>query len=315
MPKNAQTRSRRPLQVTVLAGGPSNERDVSLTSGRAVAAALMEAGHVVHLADVTPENLSALDRPADVIFPVLHGAWGESGELQAILEARGLAFVGSGSAAGRLGMDKVATKRAWLDAGLPTPAFQDLASPTLKSVSGPCVVKPVSGGSSIDCFLKRCEPEGDCDVEGAVNFLVAKYGRCMVERLVDGYELTVGILFDRPLPPIWVDPGDGQWFDYKSKYSPDGAAHRFDLPPVTDVTEIQRLCLEAHRVVGCRDLSRVDLMLDRSGRPWLLEINTMPGFTGRSLLPDAARQSGLDFPALCDALATNASRRSAAVAA
>ena len=109
----------------------------------------------------------------------------------------------------------------------------------------------------------------------------------MVEQLVDGYELTVGILFDRPLPPIWVDPGDGQWFDYQSKYSPDGAAHRFDLPPVADVAEIQRLCLEAHRVVGCRDLSRVDLMLDRDGRPFLLEINTMPGFTGRSLLPDA----------------------------
>ena len=315
MPNSQHNINRRPLRVTVLAGGPSNERDVSLTSGRAVAAALKDAGHAVYLADVTPDDLSALDAPADVIFPVLHGEWGESGELQAILEARGLAFVGSGSAASRLGMDKVATKQKWIAAGLPTPAFQLLASPTLKTVSGPCVVKPVSGGSSIDCFLKRCAPETECDVEDAVHFLVAKYGRCMVETLVDGYELTVGILFDRPLPPIWVDPGDGQWFDYKSKYSPDGAAHRFDLPPLADAAAIQRLCLKAHRVVGCRDLSRVDLMLDRAGRPWLLEINTMPGFTGRSLLPDAARQSGLNFPALCDALAANAAGRAAAVAA
>ena len=310
MPKH-----KRPLTVTVLAGGPSNEREVSLTSGRAVAAALKDAGHAVHLADVTPDDLSALDAPADLIFPVLHGQWGESGELQAILEARGAAFVGSGSAASRLGMDKVATKRAWLNAGLPTPAFHDLTSPTLKTVPGPCVVKPVSGGSSIDCFLERCAPEGACDVEDATEFLLVKYGRCMVEQLIDGYELTVGILFDRPLPPIWVDPGDGQWFDYQSKYSPNGAAHRFDLPPVADARQIQRLCVEAHRVVGCRDLSRVDLMLDRAGRPWLLEINTMPGFTGRSLLPDAARQSGLDFPALCDALVTHAAGRAAAVAA
>ena len=315
MPNHQHNINRRPLRVTVLAGGPSNERDVSLTSGRAVAAALKDAGHAVRLADVTPVDLSALDAPADVIFPLLHGAWGESGELQTILEARGLPFVGSGSTASRLGMDKVATKQKWLAAGLPTPAFQLLTSPTLKTVGGPCVVKPVSGGSSIDCFLKRCAPEGECDVEDAVHFLVAKYGRCMVETLVDGHELTVGILFDRPLPPIWVDPGDGQWFDYKSKYSPDGAAHRFDLPPVADAAAIQRLCLEAHRTVGCRDLSRVDLMLDRSGRPWLLEINTMPGFTGRSLLPDAARQDGIDFASLCDRLATHAAGRAAAVAA
>ena len=315
MPNDTKTKTRRPLTITVLAGGPSNERDVSLTSGRAVAAALKDAGHAVRLADVTPDDLSALNAPADVIFPVLHGAWGESGELQAILEARGLAFVGSGSAASRLGMDKAATKRAWLDAGLPTPAFQLLTSPTLKTVAGPCVVKPVGGGSSIDCFLKRCEPEGTCDVEGPTNYLLAKYGRCMVEQLVDGYELTVGILFDRPLPPIWVDPGDGQWFDYNSKYSVDGAAHRFNLPPAADVAEIRRICLKAHRVVGCRDLSRVDLMLDRGGRVQLLEINTMPGFTGRSLLPDAARQSGINFVALCDALTQNTARRAALAAA
>ncbi len=306
------------MRVTVLAGGPSNEREISLTSGRAVAAALKEAGHAVHLADIEPGSLSALDVPADVVFPVLHGEWGESGELQAILEERDLAFVGSGSAASRLGMDKAETKRIWQLAGLPTPAFRLIDTPSVRQAPGPCVVKPVGGGSSIDCFIRRTPAEQQADISEPVSYLVAKYGRCMVEQFIDGWELTVGILFDRALPPIWIDPGEGQWFDYQQKYSPSGAAHRFDLPDVLDeaaVARLQEMCLEAHQIIGARDLSRVDVMVDRTGNAFLLEINTMPGFTGRSLLPDAARQAGMGFPELCDALVVNASRRPEAVAA
>ena len=306
------------MRVTVLAGGPSNEREISLTSGRAVAAALKEAGHVVHLADAEPQDLSALGVPADVIFPVLHGEWGESGELQEILEALDLPFVGSGSAASRLGINKVETKRLWQLAGLPTPPFRLIETPSVRQAPGPCVVKPVSGGSSIDCFLRRTAPEATADVSEPVSYLVAKYGHCMVEQYIDGWELTVGILFDQALPPIWIDPGEGQWFDYQQKYSPKGAAHRFDLPPVMDeqgVARLQQMCLEAHQIIGARDLSRVDVMIDRAGKPFLLEINTMPGFTGRSLLPDAARHAGMSFSELCDALVSNASRRQEAVAA
>jgi D-alanine-D-alanine ligase len=305
------------MRVTVLAGGPSNEREISLTSGRAVAAALKESGHQVHLADVEPDDLRALDVAAEVIFPVLHGDWGESGELQAILESRDLPFVGSGSAASRLGMNKVETKRLWQLAGLPTPPFRLIDTPSVREAPGPCVVKPVRGGSSIDCFLRKTPPETLADVSEPVSYLVAKYGQCMVEQFIDGYELTVGILFDRPLPPIWIDPGEGQWFDYQQKYSPRGAAHRLDIPPVIDagaIVELQQMCLEAHRIIGARDLSRIDVMLDRAGKPFLLEINTMPGFTGRSLLPDAARHAGLEFPALCDALARKAARREAMAA-
>ena len=300
------------MRITVLAGGPSNEREISLTSGRAIAAALKSAGHHVHLADIEPADLSALEVPADVVFPALHGEWGESGELQEVLETHGVAFVGSGSAASRLGMDKVATKRAWQAAGLPTPPFRLVDAPVIRTAPGPCVVKPVAGGSSIDCFVRKTGAEEPADIEGPVSYLLAKYGRCMVEQLIDGYEMTVGILFDRALPAIWIDAGEGNWFDYQQKYSPSGAAHRFDLPPVLtprDAAELQEICLEAHRTVGCRDLSRVDVMIDRAGKPFLLEINTMPGFTGRSLLPDAARQAGLDFPALCDALVRRAAGR------
>ena len=310
------------MNVTVLAGGPDSERDVSLMSGRAVAAALKEAGHAVHLADVMPDDLSALDTPCDVIFPALHGAWGEGGDLQAELERRGLPFVGSGSAASRLGMDKAETKRAWQAANLPTPAFRVVDRPGLQRVSGSCVVKAVSGGSSIDCFPRKATAEGEANIGEPVSYLVAKYGRCMVEQMVVGHEVTVGILFDQPLPLIWVDSAgtDAGWFDYKAKYSSDksAAAHRFDLPPVLDeraASEIQELCLLAHHAVGCRDLSRIDVMIDTAGNPYLLEINTMPGFTGRSLLPDAARQSGLHFNELCDRLVRAAASRSAARAA
>lgn len=306
------------MRVTVLAGGPSNEREISLTSGRAVAAALKEAGHQVHLADVEPHDLSALDVPAEVIFPVLHGEWGESGELQEILEDLDVRFVGSGSAASRLGMNKIQTKRLWQLAGLPTPAFRLIDTPSVREAPGPCVVKPLTGGSSIDCFLRKTAPEAPADVSEPVSYLVAKYGSCMIEQFIDGWELTVGILFDRALPAIWIDPGEGQWFDYQQKYSANGAAHRFDLPPVIDARgakELSQMCLDAHRIIGARDLSRIDVMVDRAGKPFLLEINTMPGFTGRSLLPDAARQAGMDFPALCDALVTNAARRREAVAA
>ena len=304
------------MQITVLAGGPDAERDVSLTSGRAVAAALIEAGHHVHLADATPGDLSALDVPCDVVFPAMHGAWGEGGPLQAELETRGVRFVGSGSVAAAIGMSKVATKLAWQNAGLPTPAFRHVTRGGVERVPGPCVVKAATGGSSIDVFLRPTAPEGEADVAEPVSYLLAKYGEALVEQMVVGREMTVGILFDEPLPPIWIDSAgtDAGWFDYTAKYSdgPAASAHRFDLPPdlsPAGAKQLQELCLEAHRAIGCRDLSRVDVMLDADGRPFLLEINTMPGFTGRSLLPDAARHAGMSFAQLCDRLVQEAAGR------
>src|SRR5581483_237724 len=144
------------MRVTVLYGGPSAEREVSLVSGKAVIEGLKAAGHEVFGSDVSPTDLSGLERSADVIFPVLHGEFGESGELQEILEQRKLAFVGSGSKASRLGMDKIKTKQAWEQAGLPTPPWRrlDASNPNaLEQVGAPCVVKAISSGSSIDVFV------------------------------------------------------------------------------------------------------------------------------------------------------------------
>src|SRR5947207_13326122 len=152
------------MKVTVLYGGPSAEREVSLVSGRAVIEGLTKAGHEVFPSDISPDDLSGLDRPADVIFPVLHGQFGESGELQEILESRGLPFVGSGSKASRLGMDKVATKRAWEAVGLPTPPYRVVKKgDAIPSVEGSCVVKAIDSGSSIDVFLCKAPAEAPAE--------------------------------------------------------------------------------------------------------------------------------------------------------
>src|SRR5256714_5962699 len=149
------------MRITVLYGGPSAEREVSLVSGKAVIEGLRSMGHDVFPSDVSPTDLSGLDRPADVIFPVLHGEFGESGELQEILEHRNLPFVGSGSKASRLGMDKLATKQAWEAAGLPTPRYRVIRrGEPIGDVPQACVVKAIASGSSIDVYVCKAAPEG-----------------------------------------------------------------------------------------------------------------------------------------------------------
>ena len=306
------------MRVTVLRGGPSSEREVSLKSGAAVAAALREGGHDVFESDVSPDDLTGLDRPADAVFPVLHGRFGESGELQAILEERRkIPFVGSGSAASRVGIDKHATKAVWRDAGLPVPADRlvtgddDVASIDLPAA---CVVKALGGGSSIGVSVFRDARADAATVRETIAEIVADDGRCLVEAFVAGTELTVGVLFDAPLPPIRIAAPAGGFFDFQSKYAAvGGAEHHFDLQLPGDVTRVLGdLALRAHRAVGCRDLSRVDVIVERSGdeyRPFLLEVNTLPGFTSRSLLPEAAARAGVPFVELCSRLVGAAAAR------
>lgn len=296
------------MKVTVLYGGPSAEREVSLVSGRAVAEGLMRAGHEVFGADITPADLSALDRPADVIFPVLHGAWGESGELQEILEQRKLAFVGSGSKASRLGMDKAQTKKAWEKAGLPTPAWEVVTPDTLAACSllaRPCVVKAIDSGSSIDVHVCK-DPAG---ARPAAEKVLDRHGRALVEEFIQGPELTVGLLEEKPLAPIRIVP-KREFFDYEAKYKDKTTEHRFDTGLPHDVLErCRELARQANAVLGCRDLARVDIMLDGQHRPYLLEINTLPGFTPVSLLPEAAKHAGIGFEALVDRLVKRAYQR------
>lgn len=301
------------LRVTVLRGGPSGERDVSLAGGKSVAAAVRALGHVVTEADIAPDNLAALDVPADVVFPVLHGRFGEDGQLQAILERRGLCFVGSGSAASRTSIDKDATKRTWRDAGLPTAAWITVDAPpfdwrALAAVGPAVVVKPVAEGSSIGVSV--------CDAREALEQVlpkaVAEFGRVIVERRLSGPELTVGVLGDQPLPVIQVKAA-AEFYDYQAKYQRNDTAYLLapDIDPAT-YQAVQQIAVRAFQALGCRDYSRVDFIVDQREGPQLLEINTIPGFTDHSLLPKAAAHAGIGFNQLVERLLAMAwSRRRA----
>lgn len=295
------------MKVTVLYGGPSSEREVSLVSGKSVANGLRQAGHEVFEFDIRPEDLSGLDRPCDVVFPVLHGAWGESGELQEILEQRGLPFVGSGSKASHLGMDKIRTKHAWEAAGLPTPPYLELTTPDgWQKVGLPCVVKAPDGGSSIGVYICRDE----ASARQAVETVLRDHPVVLIEKFIKGPEITVGLLEEQPLAPIRI-VAKREFFDYEAKYKAADTEHRFDtgLSPEL-VKHCQELARQANAVVGARDLGRIDIMIDEATQsPYLLEINTLPGFTPKSLLPEAAAHAGIPFPQLVDRLVHRALAR------
>jgi D-alanine-D-alanine ligase len=298
------------MNITVLYGGPSAEREVSLVSGKAVAGGLRKAGHTVNEIDVRPETLdAALAKPADVIFPVLHGTWGEDGQLQAVLESRKLKFVGSGSAASRLGMDKAATKLAWDKAGLPTPPYELVtkANP-VTAVRAPCAVKAVDSVSSVDVYICKTQDEAD----KALKTLLAKHGRALVEQFIKGPELTVGLLEEKALAPIRI-VAKVEFFDFEAKYKRNDTEHRFDTGlPADLIQKCQRLAEKGNAVVGARDLARIDIMIDgQTNQPYMLEINTLPGFTSKSLLPEAAGHAGIKFPQLVDRLVKRAAARTA----
>jgi D-alanine-D-alanine ligase len=298
---NAAPQSLRGLKITVLAGGPSAEREVSLASGRAVAAALRALQCDVETADISPGDLSALDRPVDAVFIALHGTFGEDGQLQRILERRGITYCGSDAAASALAMNKVASKRRFVEAGVPTPPFdlarRNRAGDICAKARFPLVLKPVAEGSSVDCHLIR-DPDS---LRPALDQLLETYNECLVERYIDGPELTVSILDETALPVCEIrTPRD--FYDYQAKYLDDTTEYLFDRIPLPSscLANVQRLSLAAHRALGCRHFSRVDWKIDAAtNEPYCLEVNTIPGFTDHSLLPKAAARAGISFERLC----------------
>lgn len=301
------------LDITVLAGGPSDEREVSLASGQCVAGALARLGHRVSMCDVSPDNLSALSRPADLVFIALHGAFGEDGAVQSELERRNIPFTGSGSVASAIAMDKVKSKSRFVEVNLPTPKF-DLVRPnrvqeTLRRWRLPVVVKPVASGSSVDTHVVR-----DAGVlSDVLHEVVRKKGEALVEELIEGPELTVGILGQRALPPIEIRT-KREFYDYQAKYIDDDTEYLFDTGlPDSLLAQMQAQSLKAAEVLGCRDFCRVDWMVDRvTHEPYILEINTIPGFTSHSLLPKAAARAGVSFADLCQRIVELAMARGAA---
>lgn len=305
------------LMIDVVMGGPGREAEVSRCSGAAVAAALRGLGHDVREQDIgTRLDLGAL-RPEALVVNMVHGLYGEDGTLQAELAAAGRPFLGSDAAASALCMDKARCKEVLRAAGLPVPwgvAFAPNSLQQLGEVGIPdgtgLVLKPVRDGSSVGLRLL----DSASMLLPALEEVVADLGAVamLLEERLRGPEYTVGLIGGeddlRVLPAIRVVPAQG-CYDYDAKYCRDDTCYEVlaDTDPLQ--AELARLALASHRACGCRDLSRVDLMLDDEGRPRVLEINTLPGFTDHSLLPKAAAAVGLDFPALCQYLVALAARR------
>lgn len=294
--------------LLILCGGTSSEREVSLRSGRCAARALPAA----RLVELASDELPAWIDPAEhAVLPLLHGGWGEGGGLQEALERRGVAFSGSGSAASRLCMDKVATKARLRAAGLPVADEVELSPGALPSAAGLAArlgdkvfLKPVDQGSSVG--LRRAR--GLAEIAGALAALPAA-GRWMAEPLLEGRELTVGLLDGAALGVVEIIAPGGV-YDYASKYTPGGSEHiaPADLPPDL-AAELARASEAAFAACGCRDFGRVDLVLSPGGCFSILEINTLPGMTDTSLLPDSARCRGIDYARLVARMAAPALRR------
>lgn len=300
-------------KVMVLAGGPDHEREVSLSSGKNIAQALEKARYEVMLRDIMPDDLSALTEydkwGGDVIFPILHGPWGEGGHLQHILDERNDTYVGCASPAANLCMDKQRTKLVLENKKLPTPDSELLCVGQPVTLDLPVVIKPIADGSSIDLYICKTQEQ----VDQAMSKIHQRHSKVLVEKFIDGMELTVGIIgtpgYGRDgyhaLPVIQIVPAT-EFYDYDAKYDRDDTKYligssQIDLPSEV-LEQVQWLSLQTFHEMGCRHLSRVDLMLDQDHKPWIIEINTLPGFTSHSLVPMAAHDTGLTMPELCDHL-------------
>ncbi len=289
------------MKVAVLLGGKSAEREVSLKSGSMVLAALRKKGVDAHPFDPAEKGLEQLVKERfERAFIALHGRFGEDGTVQAVLEWLGIPYTGSGVLASALAMDKLRTKRIWEGDGLPSAPYLVLGADTnfsaaAKKLGLPIFVKPASEGSSVGMTKVRAAAKLKAAYEAA-----AKYDPVVIaEKFIDGPELTVAILGEQALPAIRIET-PREFYDYEAKYHANDT--RYLIPcglSKAEEHQVQALCLRAFRALGCRGWGRVDLMLNRRGKPYLLEINTSPGMTDHSLVPMAAKAVGIPYEELC----------------
>ena len=284
-------------KVAVLLGGRSAEREISLMSGNAVLAALERKGVDAHAFDTRDRDLHELRSEGfDRVFIALHGRYGEDGTVQGALELMGMPYTGSGVMASSLAMDKWRTKLVWIAAGIPTPRFVMLeASSDFKAVPNdlglPLIVKPSREGSTIG-LTKVARAQ---DMEAAYRKAAEFDDMVLAEEFIAGAEVTASILGDQVFPLIRIEAPGGS-YDYQAKYFSDET--RYFCPsglPSAQERRIQALALRASRILDCRGWGRVDVMLDAKGEPYLLEANTVPGMTGHSLVPMAAKVAGIPF--------------------
>ena len=293
-------------KVAVLMGGLSAERDISLMSGTGVLKALRAKGVDAHAFDPAERDLAELKREGFArCFIALHGRFGEDGTVQGALELLGIPYTGSGVMASSIAIDKVMTKRIWRAEGLPTPAWQKVASgeatrAALAELGAPMIVKPAREGSSIG--LTKVSTIEQCDAAYAA--AAKEDEQVLCEQFINGDEVTVPVLGTgaqaRALPVIRIVAPGGN-YDYQNKYFTDDT--QYIVPcglPAGEEAAIQQLVLKAFQVLGCRGWARADVMIDaRTRKPYLLEINTAPGMTGHSLVPMSARAAGISYEDLC----------------
>jgi D-alanine-D-alanine ligase len=285
------------LTITVMLGGPSAEREVSLRSGAAVANALRSRGHKVHELDPAKETW-VVPPGTDVVFLALHGTYGEDGTVQQRLEELGVPYTGCGPEASKIGFDKFLTKQRCLAAGVPTARYALIESTSARWPRGwnpPVVLKPVRQGSSVGLqFVERV-----ADWSRALTEAMRYDSQVLMEERIVGRETTVGILGDQALPIVEVRPKAGA-YDYKNKYTPGCTEYLCPAPLDAAVAErIQAAALGTFKAIGGRDYARVDVMVRSNGEPVVLEANTLPGMTETSLLPKAAAAAGIGYADLC----------------
>jgi D-alanine-D-alanine ligase len=291
-------------RVAVLMGGWSAERQVSLWSGEAVLAALKKRGVDAHGIDATRESILGLRAAGfERAFIILHGGAGEDGTVQAALELQGIPYTGSGVTGSAVKMNKVTAKRVWLAEKLPTAPFLELASEAdakaaARKFKFPFVIKPAAEGSSVGVTIVKKAAQ----VAGAFKLARGDGRAVMAEKFVKGAEMTVPVLHGTALPSIRIVPA-GEFYDYHAKYiAEDTQYHCPSGAPAALEKKLRALALQAFRLVGASGWGRVDFIVGKSGKPWLLELNTVPGMTSHSLVPMAAKAAGLSFDELCWAI-------------
>jgi D-alanine-D-alanine ligase len=302
--------------VAVLYGGISTEREVSLASGRQVIIALREAGYKVTPIEVGPDlrtTLAALDPAPDAVFNALHGSFGEDGAIQGVLDWLAIPYTHSGVRASALAMDKVAAKAIFAANGLPVARGAVIDVAALEHADPmplPYVVKPIREGSSVGVEILREGGNRRAEIAAAWRF----GPEALVEEYIPGRELTVGIMGDRALAVTDITPDHGEFYDYEAKYAAGGSAHAIPAQIHPEIYQhALNVALAAHNALGCRGASRADFRYDDTagepGRLVLLELNTQPGLTPTSLLPEQAAHHGISFPQLCAWMVENAACR------
>ncbi len=287
-------------RIGVLAGGTSSEREISIKSGRAVFESLKENGLNVDFIDIKEDNPEWLDRTdIDTAFIALHGRFGEDGTVQRMLDEKNIIYTGSDPEASYLALDKIASKKIFLKEGLRIPEYKvipEASGPgSIEDIWIPCVVKPQHEGSSIGLSIVDSKDQ----LAEAIKNASAYRGDVIVERFIPGREITVGLIEGEALPVIEIIAANN-CYDYNAKYLAKDT--KYIVPAELDngiAEKAQEIALRAHNALGCEGFSRVDMRLADSGDIYVLEVNTIPGLTERSLLPMAARAAGIDFFDLC----------------